>query len=555
MQRPGLYRQFIGLSKPYWRSKQAPKAFLLLLATIGSNVAFIVTSIDMTYATQAVFNDFQSLNYASFSNNLQTLLGYSILGIFLYVIKAYLQNVLSLNWRIHMAKSFSSDWLKNNNFYKTMLGKAHGDNPDQRISDDIRNFVFQTLTLSIKSLSEIGNLIGYSIILWELSANIPLQLFGQQYYINGSALWISLAYAVIATLATYLAGRKLIPLSYHQETVEADFRFSLMRVRERREEIALLQGGDYEQATAKTRVESIQDNYQKIIHRNIYVNFTQIASVTSMQLIPLFLFAPMLFSKAITLGVFMTINAAFGKTTRALLYLSQNFQSLADWKATCNRLSDFQGDLVVENARKVEIKTKHDAKKPLLIDHVTVSSPQATTICDFNFKVSPKEHIMISGPSGRGKSTLFRTIAGIWPFATGSIESPPTLRVMPQKAYFPIGTLSDALCYPYQNDRFSRKEIIAALEKVQLSHLVSEIDDNQDWLVRLSGGEQQRLSCARLILQKPDCVLLDEPAAALDAKMGMEVMSSILANLRQSTVLTISHHPDHRKLHDRVVEV
>jgi putative ATP-binding cassette transporter len=431
------------------------------------------------------------------------------------------------------------------------------DNPDQRMSDDIKLFVDRTLTIGIGFLSSIVSFTSFVIILWGLSEAAPLHLFGT-INIPGYLVWAALIYAIFGTALTQWIGAPLVNLDFEQQRREADFRFNLMRVRENSEQIALLDGERAERARLQDRFASVVANWYAIMSRTKRLTaFTQSYAQAAV-IFPFVLVAPAYFASKILLGVLIQAAEAFGKVQEALSFFVSVYRTMAEWRAVVARLDGFE--MSIQSAE--HLRTGKDAislatpagSREIDFDRLLVRLPHGAPLISADaFHIKSSERLLLTGPSGAGKSTLFRAIAGIWPFGSGSISVPAnaTLMMLPQKPYFPIGTLHAAIAYPSEASSFAAEQVKEVLHQIGLPQLASKLDEEEHWNRILSLGEQQRLGLARALLQAPKFLFLDEATASLDEAAEAALYRLLEEKLPDATIVSIGHRATLEAFHQR----
>jgi putative ATP-binding cassette transporter len=482
------------------------------------------------------------------------------------VVEYIVQSTLIIRWRRWLTDHYVSRWLDGNTHYRMSLFGSDTDNPDQRISEDISRFIDAPTEgqtgiygYSIQLISTLSSLVSFAIVLWTLSANFSLP--GTDIRVPGFLFWVALIYAVLGTFVTHLIGRPLVKIFFHKQRVEADFRFSLARLREYGEQIALLKGEPAEKISLGRRFAAIIVNYFDLINtRKKLIAFTQLYGQLA-PIIPFVFAAPFYFAGRIPLGIMTQTASAFGRVDTALTFFVTYYTSLAGFKSVLDRLTLFEA--AIGRARvlgeKASIMTSaapvgNDVK----LEHLTLGLPDGRRIMeDASLTFRAGEPTLVAGPSGSGKSTLFRGIAGIWPFGDGHIALPADARLMllPQKPYIPIGTLRNAVTYPAAPGTYKDAEVVDALEAVQLPLLAHQLDREDIWVQRLSGGEQQRLAIARALLEKPDWLFLDEATASIDEALEASLYKVLAERLPRTTVVSIGHRSTLGAFHDRRVEM
>jgi putative ATP-binding cassette transporter len=459
-----------------------------------------------------------------------------------------------------MTSRYLNEWMDKANHYRMQLQGDAADNPDQRISDDVKMFVEQTLGICVGLLSSVVSLASFVVILWGLSAASPLTLFGQEFHVPGYLVWGALIYAVFGTALTQWIGSPLVNLSFEQQRYEADFRFNLVRARENSEQIALLQGESAERSRLSGRFARVVENWYAIMSRTKRLTaFTSSYSQAAV-IFPFILVAPAYFADKIQLGGLLQTAAAFGSVQGALSFFISIYRSLAEWRSVVARLDGFE--MSIASATRLAAGTDVINVVPssggdkIDLEKLLVRLPNGTPLVSVNsFNLRANERTLVTGPSGAGKSTLFRAIAGIWPFGSGSIAIPAnaTLMMLPQRPYFPIGSLQASIAYPAEADAYSSDQIRETLIAVGLPKLAPQLDQKAHWNRMLSLGEQQRLGLARALLLAPQYLFLDEATASLDEASEAALYRLLQEKLPATTVVSIGHHSTLEAFHQRNV--
>ena len=501
------------------------------------------------------------------------------------IVEFFVASNFVLQWRRWMTASFTSRWLMQSMHYKLALSNAadhpdeetseeHAgqrittDNPDQRISQDIGGFINGTGTginsgnvgiynYTIQAIASATNLVSFSIILWGISNALNAPIFGM--HIPGFLFWVAVLYACVATGITQMIGRSLSRLYFRQQAVEANFRFDLARIREYSEQIALLKGEEREIDRAGSVFGEVVRTIRRIIHvRTWLIAFNQFYSQISV-IIPYVVVAPFYFAKIVDFGRFNQSADAFANVNGAMNFFVDRYIGLADFRATIERLTSFEDafDRALADDKKKPRLTAGPSEAPTLsLNDVEVALPDGRKLAHVaDLVLVPQESTMLVGPSGVGKSTLFRAISGLWPYGSGEIRQPAYAKLMllPQRPYIPIGPLRDALAYPAPSANFSDEKLKETLVKVGLPALADRLDDNENWQMRLSGGEQQRLAVARALLAEPDWLFLDESTASLDEKSEANLYRAIIETLPRTTIVSIGHQATINQFHKRRV--
>jgi vitamin B12/bleomycin/antimicrobial peptide transport system ATP-binding/permease protein len=400
-------------------------------------------------------------------------------------------------------------------------------------------------------------LVSFVVILWGLSADSPLTLFGNEFHIPGYLVWGALIYAIFGTVLTHWIGSPLVMLNFQQQRLEADFRFNLVRVRENSEQIALLSGENAEQERLLQRFGRVVQNWYEIMSRTKRLTaFTSSYSQAAV-VFPYVLVAPAYFAGKIQLGGMMQTASAFSSVQQALSFFVSVYRSLAEWSSVVARLEGFEetiaGATRLASATPSINVVRSDESNAIELRQFLVKLPDGTPqVAADNLRIQSNEHVLVTGPSGAGKSTLFRAIAGIWPFGDGVITIPAkaTLMMLPQRPYFPIGALKAAIVYPSNPDAFSSALVEQALAAVGLPQLAPRLEEEAHWNRMLSLGEQQRLGLARALLHEPQYLFLDEATASLDEPSEAALYRLLADQLKATTTVSIGHRSTLEAFHE-----
>jgi putative ATP-binding cassette transporter len=546
---------------PYFRSDDKWAGRGLLAAVITIELAVVFLNVLFNRWNNVFYNALQERNQAVFTYQIGYFCVLAAIWIALKVYQLYLNQWLQIRWRRWMTDRYLGGWLHDANHYRMQLLGDAADNPDQRIAEDTQRFVEQTLQLGIGLLSAVVTLASFVFILWGLSNDAPLHLFGMEIAIPGYLVWGALIYAVLGTTLTHLIGWPLVGLNFQQQRYEADFRFNLVRARENAEQIALLHGEPVERTRLLSRFGMVVGNWMDIMQRTKKLTaFTATYSQASV-IFPYVLVAPAYFAGKVQLGGMMQTASAFSSVQESLSFFITSYRTLAEWQSVVARLGGFEAS--IENAAALTTKENiihvgSDDKAAINLQKLGVSLPNgAPLVTADGFSIRGGERTLLTGPSGSGKSTLFRAIAGIWPFGTGSIAIPAqaTLMMLPQRPYFPVGSLRAAIAYPAEETAFSAEQVGETLSAVGLPKLAPRLDEDAHWNRTLSLGEQQRLGIARALLHKPQYLFLDEATASLDEPSEAALYQLLQDRLPATTMVSIGHRSTLEAFHQRGVKL
>ena len=556
------------LSLPYFKSEEKWKARGLLAAIVALNLGAVYMLVQINDWNRVFYDALQNKDAAVFWTQLGRFTYLAFGFIIIAVYKFYLTQLLEMQWRAWMTAHYLQRWLANDAFYRMELARygpdankaagnvtntaspANPDNPDQRIQEDVNQFTTYTVSLTMGLLNAAVTLVTFVGILWGLSGNFAFTLGGTQFDIPGFMVWAAILYCVAGSIITHYIGRPQIKLNFNQQRLEADFRHHMVRVREYSESIALDKGGMVERGQLDMRFSKVLGNYLALIksQKNLIwftVGFGQAAVV-----FPFIVAAPRFFSGAIQLGQLMQISSAFGRVQDSLSWFVDNYSTLAAWRATTDRLTSFEDSF--EALALVHSALSATDSIALDVPDLTLTLPTgAVLLAHAKLHAQSGDSVLLQGPSGSGKSTLFRALAGIWPFASGSVSRPADAMFIPQRPYFPNGPLRDALAYPEPAARYADADLNQALVDALLPQLANHLDDSDAWGQKLSGGEQQRLAIARVLLKKPAWVFADEATSALDTAAEETLYKRLVALVHSSkgAIISIAHRPSVAAFH------
>jgi putative ATP-binding cassette transporter len=545
-------------------------AVAMVVFLVVINQAEVAIIVRLNFFNRTWFDAIQNRDAATFWEQLLFVFTpYAFIFVAMTVVEFFVQSMLVIRWRTWLTEHFVSRWLDRHNHYRMSLVAGQTDNPDQRISEDIFRFInggadganaSQGLyDFSILLIYNFSTLVSFSVVLWDLSNSFTFP--GTSVVVPGFLFWVALLYAAAGTLITHLIGRPLIRLFFERQHREADFRFSLARLREYTEQIALFNGETAEKTILTGRFADLVNNFLEVIYRRMKLSVFTAAFGQISPIIPFIFTAPFYFAGKIALGTMTQTADAFGRVSGALTFFVTYYNSLAGFKSVVDRLNSFDGAIdhaeALAGAGPAHIDAGAGAKD-VAFDDVDLKLPDGKRIVDIkHLDLAGGQSVAISGPSGTGKSTLFRAIAGIWPYGGGRISAPQGTHVMvvPPKPYIPIGTLRAAVTYPAVAGTYRDEEIRSALVDADLANLVGEIDHQEVWSQRLSSGEQQRLAVARALLIRPDWLLLDESTSAVEEKLEAELYAMLVRRLPNTTIVSIGHRSTLIPLHQRHLEM
>ena len=548
------------LMKSYWKSKEKWRARGLLAGVIALSLGQVYMLVMLNQWNNVFYNALQERDFEVF----WPLIGQFSLIAFGYIIMAvyaiYVKQILEIKWRTWMTSRYLDEWMHSQTYYRLqVLGGDGVDNPDQRISDDIGMFVNLTLSLFIGLLKQVSTLVAFVVILWQLSGALDIPVGDTVLSVPGYMVFVTLIYSVVGTWLAHKVGRSLIGLNYDQQRYEADFRFSMVRVRENSESIAFYGGEGPEMQNFQERFGMVIRNFWALMKRtkllNFYVNgYAQLAVI-----VPILMSAPKYFSGDMQLGGFIQTLSAFGRVQDALSYFVEAYDTIAQYVAVIRRLGGFTGHM--EAAENMQASFGFDSRDDingLVLQDVQVELPDGRRLFEgLSLAVPAGKYLLVSGNSGCGKSTLLRALAGIWPYGCGNVSLPSGWRSMflPQRPYLPLGSLRRAIYYPQPVPENESADLRELLERFGIGRLADRLDEVDDWSRILSLGEQQRLAFIRILLFRPDIVFLDESTSAMDEQREAEAYDILKELLPEMTVISVGHRSTLFKKHDKRLQL
>jgi putative ATP-binding cassette transporter len=558
------------LAKPYWfaedrgtisvlgRSFSVREAWLArgLLALIVALSVLIVYMSKLINAWNArFFNALQDKNADAFWSELQYWVVLVALFIVAFVYRLWLQQLLTIRWRRWLSEVYFRDWLADRTYYRMELTSQGTDNPEQRIEQDVANFAERTLSISLGLLLQVMTFITFAAVLWNLSGGFVLPLFGG-IEVPGYMMWAAIAYALVGSWATYLIGRPLVRINFELERYNADFRYRMVRIRENAESIALYRGEADEERRLRSAFARIFSAWWDLMKYNKRLGWLTSFYGQAASIFPIVVAAPQYFAGKIQLGVLTQTADAFAQVQGSLSWFVDTYPRLAEWKAGVDRLTTFSEAMVKakQDAAETAFEAPPQPGRELTLEDVDVRLPNGALLLeDVALTIREGESVLVSGPSGSGKTTLFRVLAGLWPFGRGRVGMPGDARVLflPQKPYLPTGTLREVLSYPESPDHYTDEACREVLETCRLGHLVPRLQEQANWSLVLSGGEQQRLAFARALLYRPDWLFLDEASSALDEPTERRMYQLLTERLPDATIISVAHRASVAALHER----
>jgi putative ATP-binding cassette transporter len=531
----------------------------LLAAVVALNLISVWINVRLNLWNRDFYDALQQYDWAQFWWQF-AIFGMIAAGwITVAVYQLYLRQILHIRWRRWMTDRFLKRWLNAQAYYRIQIEQST-DNPDQRIADDLDRFTSITLALTLGLLNSAVTLVSFLFILWTLSGSLTIPLWGgSEVEIPGYLVFAAFLYAVLGTWLTHWIGRPLAALLFNQQRYEADFRFSLVRLREHAESVAFFGGEEREYGVFDRRFSRVVTNWWDIILRRKKLSWFTTGYAQVAVIFPFLVASPRYFDKQIQLGGLMQVISAFGSVQESMSFIISSYTEIAEYQSVVGRLAGFGN-------RVDGIAAERHGDQPIAIarggDGVAVAGldlrlPGGEMLHeDIGLMARPGKPVLVTGPSGSGKSTLLRAIAGLWPFGRGNIRvGDGRAFFLPQQPYLPLGVLADALAYPDLAKSHDRAELEGALRAVGLPYLIDQLDVDGNWGQRLSGGEQQRVGFARILLARPDIVFLDEATSALDEAAEVALYRMLREAEWRPTIVSVGHHRTLMRFHEAVIDL
>ncbi|MGC6376992.1 ABC transporter ATP-binding protein/permease [Bisgaard Taxon 45] len=552
-QSQGFFTQLFHLARIFWGDKKNWSSWIILTIVIAIGVFIVSLNVMLNDWSKYFYDTLAEFNVQHILPLIQEYLLYVALYIFVSVYRSWLRKLLIIRWRKAMTEHFVERWLSNKIFYK-LAQKNKMDNPDQRIAEDIHLFAKYSLELTVSFVLNFVQLGSFLMILWNLSGSPVFNLFGHQIVIKGYLVWIAIIYAFLGSVVTHLIGRKLHPLNYNQQVYEATFRGNLVRRYEHAEQIALYGGEQTEKHKLADEFAHIVKNWRAIMDKERNLGFFTVGYSRFSSMLPVLCAIPLLLLKIITFGGLMQIRSAFGTVLSSLSWFIYAYTILPEWSATISRLAQFKRE--IEQFEQSYSAPTSPAKEMVSVDNLSLfTSDHQPLLKNIHFSVQEKEWLHLKGQSGLGKSSLLRTLSGIWQYYSGKYQICMKNNLfIPQKTYLNEGNLAELLRYPNQQ-HYTPKELNQVLCLVGLKKWENRLEEVLPWHIVLSHGEQQRLAFARILLTKPQLLCLDEATSNLDETSSILLMQLIREHLPNTTVIFTSHQTKIGQLADREVNL
>lgn len=537
----------IRLARPYFGSAERRTAWALFIGVIALQLSMVGIEVATNHWRGAFFESLQQRNGSEFIRLLWVYCGIGVGFVLVSTFQTYVTQWLSIRWRRSMSDGLAARWLDGPTHYRMQVLAQAGDgpdNPDQRIAEDVRAFVRLSLTLTVGLIGALVSLASFVFILWELSARAPLSSLGFSWDLPGYLVWAALAYAVVGTVVTHVIGRPLIPLEVEQERREADYRYTLVQLRDEGEAVALARGEAWERAGLARRFEALVRNTFGLMRRQRNLSFFTMSYRHASLVFPYMVMSPLYFAGKMTLGVLMQAGSAFAHVRTALSFLITSYTTIAEAAAVIQRLVEFEAAIEQSRHSTQALAVAPVAEGGMRLRDVSVGAAEdnGSLARADSLQVAAGEQLLITGEPGAGKTSLMRAVMGAWPIASGQASS-SFLRpwVVQQQSYLPMGSLREALLYPTEPAEVPPAHMAAALEAVGLPQLLAQLGNSTPWSGALSAGERQRFGIARALLARPDVLWLDEALSSVPAREAERLYGLLRQTLPATAVIYLGH--------------
>ena len=551
-----LARALLRLGRVYWLSPDAGRGAALLGGAIALELATVWTQVLIADANRRIFDALEQKQADDFFRAMMFFLVLGLVFVTASTYRIFLRQTLEMRWRRGLTAHFVTRWIAGQAYLQSRLHQGEIDNPDQRISEDVRDFVASALGLSLSLLAAIASLVSFGGLLWRLSSEWPVRIAGHELHVPGLMMWVAAAYALFSMWVTHLVGRRLVPINFERLRVEADFRYGLVRFRDSIEAVALSHGEPVVRMNSIARFAHVIRNWWQLIRAQRSLSLLTSGLGYANEMVPVLAAAPAYFAHLITLGNIVQIRLAYGHVSGSLIWFVNAYQEIARWRASIERLATFDDAMDASErqlaGRAISIVTGEGDR--LALENLRLEAPGGRVLLEgVTATVDAGERVVVTGPSGVGKTMLLRSIAGVWPFGSGRIELPRRDRLLfvPERAFLPLGTLRAAATFPSEEGTFPDERIREGLCELGLASFTGRLDDVEPWDQLLTDAEKQRLALVRVLLHEPEWVFLDKATSALDEATEARVYELLAERLPRAAVVTAAHRPAVARFHSR----
>ena len=543
------------LIRPWWVSEEKWVARGLFLLVFALDLSIVRIGAWLANWNESFFNAFQNYNLDDVWKLLFEALLIALTGITVEASRTWFYQTLQMKWRKWVTDVYLDGWMKGRVFHR-IESNHEIDNADQRISEDLKQMVELSLHLSLGFFANLFKLVTFSIIIWNISGTLSFAIWGVQVNIPGYMLWVSIVYALIASIFMEKRGREMVSVEYEQQQRESDFRFMMMRIRENSSEIAISNGEESEKSTLKKYFSRIENNWDFIKRYTKRITVIEKGYTEFGILLAYLMIIPRYFAHQIQLGSIMKLTMSFTNVRVGFAWFVFQYKRLTSLRSMCRRLAELYVCMNADYDTSIDF-TSND-EDCIKVDNLEIALSDGTLITKVDhLKIVPGSRWLIKGHSGAGKTTFLKAISGIWQYGSGTISLPQkNLMFLPQVSYLPIGNLKTALCYPNPPEQFANEDCIRVLKECRLEQYLDSLEtDDLSWNRKLSPGEKQRLAFARCILLKPDYLFLDEATSAMDPELEGNVFKVLTDRLKDTAIISVAHRESMNVYHDNILNI
>ncbi len=555
---------FLRLSSGYWFGGGATKAWLITGAVVVTVLANVAVQVANNKWQRAFFDALEKKNLVELTGVLWQLP--LLVAAIAIIVSAMVISRMTLQaqWRAWLTDRIAGWWIADQRYYRLGLVAPEQSAPEYRIADDVRLSIEPLVDFVIGIVSAIITAATFAAILWQVAGSISFEAFGRSWTIQAYMAIAAVLYAIVASGAAWLAGRPLVGKVSAKNEAEAQFRAEMTRLRENAESIALIRGDADELASLRENYARVLAAWMKVIGQQARIALVLNTNGALFGVVPLLLAAPKYLSGEISMGAVIQVAAAFGAVQGALIWFVDNFVRLAEWYASATRvmeltdtLADLDAGAIMESQQTIAFGESDDGA--IHLDNLSIADRGGRAVIkDASITIAAGEKVTVMGESGSGKSTLIRAVAGLWPWGSGRILLPKDtpMAFVPQKPYIPIGPLREVLLYPAGAEAVDEARIHAAMKRCGLASFIARLDETETaWDRTLSGGERQRVAFCRLLIQKPQIIIMDEATSALDEDSQTSLLSLLQEDLSYATVVSVGHRIGIEDFHERKIEL
>jgi putative ATP-binding cassette transporter len=544
----------------FWSGPQRASAWFWTVGALFLVFANLAVNVGINRWNKWFFDALEKKDVSALLPLIATIVVLVAVGAAFAVAMVRCRMTLQVKWRQWLTGELLTRWLSEQRYYRLAITDEEQINPEYRIADDLRMASEPVVEFAIGFINALLAAVTFVGILFWVGGSLTIAIGGTSLWIPGYIAIAAVLYAAVVSGLTYFIGNPLVALVAAKNEGEAQFRYELTRVRENAESIALIKGADDERARLNETFSELAARWMGVIRQHSHLTWLLNSNAFFSPIFPVLLATPKYLAGELTLGSVMQIAAAFTAVLTALNWFADNFIRLAEWTASARRVDELHAALdemdddmgrtsaiVIENTGAESIE---------LTDLSIVHRDGRVVIDDADITIAPGERVLLGGESGSGKSTLIRAIAGLWPWGEGRILLPAgaKLAFVPQRPYIPLGTLRDAIAYPVEGPLVADDRARAVLKDVGLGYLSTKLDDEeQRWDQTLSGGERQRIAFARLLIEEPNIIIMDEATAALDIDSEFRLLTLLFERLPKATIVSVGHRPGLQELHSRIL--